>query len=184
MEKKNFEEALTLFAEAQRYCPDNREIVFYKTSALAGRYRQVAERMRGQVPSQLQTMKAEYDVAIKRHRHDHFLHFYRGLIELFAHDYVSALNDLDKAVRSSDEPNAKYHMYKALTYACMSMFKEALKDFSIAIKMKDDYLLAYYNRGKCAYLLGNTDLAFMDFQRLIVLTPVLLSPISFTFLFI
>ena len=30
---------------------------------------------------------------------------------------------------------------------------------------------AYLNRGKCAYLIGDTGLAFMDFQKIIILEP-------------
>ena len=37
------------------------------------------------------------------------------------------------------------------------------------------FLQAYLNRGKCAYLIGDTGLAFMDFQKLIVLEPVIIS---------
>ena len=38
-------------------------------------------------------------------------------------------------------------------------------------RMNKDLLDAYLNRGKCAYLIGDTGLAFMDFQKLIVLEP-------------
>ena len=60
-----------------------------------------------------------------------------------------------------------------LAYGCMNLLKEAINDFTIALKFKNDYLEAYYNRGKCAYLLGNTDLAFSDFQKLLLIKPVL-----------
>ena len=52
------------------------------------------------------------------------------------------------------------------------MFKEAITDLSIAINLNANLLDAYLNRGKCAYLIGDTGLAFMDFQKLIVIDPV------------
>ena len=51
------------------------------------------------------------------------------------------------------------------------MFKEAITDLSIAINIDKDLIDAYLNRGKCAYLIGDTSLAFMDFQKIIVLQP-------------
>jgi hypothetical protein len=43
------------------------------------------------------------------------------------------------------------------------MFKEAITDLSIALNLNKNLLDAYLNRGKCAYLVGDTGLAFMDF---------------------
>lgn len=51
------------------------------------------------------------------------------------------------------------------------MFKEAITDLSISINIDKDLIDAYLNRGKCAYLIGDTSLAFMDFQKIIVLQP-------------
>jgi tetratricopeptide (TPR) repeat protein len=52
------------------------------------------------------------------------------------------------------------------------MFQEAIADFTKAIELDEDVSDAYFNRGKCAYLLGDTALAFLDFQKLILLEPV------------
>ena len=51
------------------------------------------------------------------------------------------------------------------------MFPEAVKDLTAAITLDEDSLEAYLNRGKCAYLLGDTPLAFLDFQKLIMIEP-------------
>lgn len=64
-----------------------------------------------------------------------------------------------------------HYLARGRCYACLSMFKEAITDLSIAINLNKDLLDAYLNRGKCAYLIGDTGLAFMDFQKLIVLEP-------------
>jgi len=43
------------------------------------------------------------------------------------------------------------------------MFQEAIRDLSKAIELDEDISDAYFKRGKCAYLLGDTALAFLDF---------------------
>jgi hypothetical protein len=47
-----------------------------------------------------------------------------------------------------------------------------MKDLSIALNLDDSLQDAYIFRGKCAYLLGDNNLAFLDFQRLILTDPV------------
>jgi tetratricopeptide (TPR) repeat protein len=66
-------------------------------------------------------------------------------------------------IEKSDETNAVYYPARGRCYACLSMFKEAITDLSIAININKDLIDAYLNRGKCAYLIGDTGLAFMDF---------------------
>ena len=43
-----------------------------------------------------------------------------------------------------------------------------MKDLSIALELDDTLHEAYIFRGKCAYLLGDNNLAFHDFQKLII----------------
>ena len=58
------------------------------------------------------------------------------------------------------------------------MLKEAITNLSIAINLNKDLLdvsktktnlFRHLNRGKCAYLIGDTGLALMDFQKIIVI---------------
>ena len=177
MQEKKHEEALAKFSEAQNIFPKNREIVFYKTSAMVLHFICSTENMQlssKQKATYINAIKAEFDSSIKLFKYDHFLHFYRGLLSLYAKDYDSALSDFDTSIKVNDEPCAQYHLFRGLTYACVSCFKEAMKDLTLAIKLKETLMLAYYNRGKCAYLLGETNMAFMDFQKLILLRPVLI----------
>jgi tetratricopeptide (TPR) repeat protein len=43
-----------------------------------------------------------------------------------------------------------------------------MKDLSIALNLDDSLQEAYIYRGKCAYLLGDNNLSFRDFQSLIM----------------
>eukprot|EP00826_Nyctotherus_ovalis_P052261 TRINITY_DN6602_c0_g2_i1.p1 TRINITY_DN6602_c0_g2~~TRINITY_DN6602_c0_g2_i1.p1 ORF type:complete len:130 (+),score=34.31 TRINITY_DN6602_c0_g2_i1:77-466(+) len=114
----------------------------------------------------------EYDTAIKTHKLDHFLYFYRGLIHLYTKQFDRAINDFTRAIKHNDIASSKYHMYLGLTYGCANLLTEAMSHLSTSVKLKDDYLLAYYNRGKCAYLQGDVDQAFADFQKLLLIKPV------------
>ena len=53
-----------------------------------------------------------------------------------------------------------------------------MKDLTIALNIDETLQDGYIFRGKCAYLLGDNNLAFLDFQRLILSDPV----ISFIFI--
>jgi tetratricopeptide (TPR) repeat protein len=85
--------------------------------------------------------------------------------------FYDAICDLDNVIEKDEDTHAKYYLGRGRAYACLSMFKEAITDLSIAINIDKDLTDAYLNRGKCAYLIGDTSLAFMDFQKLIILQP-------------
>ena len=63
-------------------------------------------------------------------------------------------------------------MARGRCYACLNLLQEANKDLSIALNLDDTVQEAYVNRGKCAYLMGDNNLAFLDFQKLILTDPV------------
>jgi tetratricopeptide (TPR) repeat protein len=98
--------------------------------------------------------------------------YLRGLLNFSLHYFYDAIIDLEMVIEKADDANAKHYLARGRCYACLSMFKEAITDLSIAINLNGNLLDAYLNRGKCAYLIGDTGLAFMDFQKLIVIDPV------------
>ena len=59
-------------------------------------------------------------------------------------------------------------MARGRCYACLSMLDEALNDLTVALELDETLLEAYIFRGKCAYLHGDNNLAFHDFQKLII----------------
>lgn len=64
-----------------------------------------------------------------------------------------------------------FYLARGRTYACLSILTEAMKDLSIALNLDETLQQAYVFRGCCAYLLGDNNLAFLDFQRLILSDP-------------
>jgi len=84
------------------------------------------------------------------------------------HDFYSALSDFNVAIQEEEEATGQFHLARGRTYACLSILDEALKDLSVALELDETLLEAYIFRGKCAYLLGDNNLAFHDFQKLII----------------
>lgn len=174
MQEKKCKEALKEFVAASQVLQSNKEIVFYKTSAMIMLFLSNSRKDLN-LPANKECFRAvlkEYDAAIKTHKLDHFLYFYRGLAHLYTKQFDRAISDFARAVKHNDVASSKYHMYLGLAYGCANLLAEAMSHLSTSVKIKDDYLLAYYNRGKCAYLQGDVDQAFADFQRLLLIRPV------------
>ena len=116
--------------------------------------------------------KAVLDQALARApSREKSLVYYRGVLQFYLHQFFEAMEDFDSLIGDEEEANAKFFLARGRAYACLSMFPEAIKDLTAAIAMDEDLLDAYLNRGKCAYLLGDTALAFLDFQKLILIEP-------------
>ena len=109
--------------------------------------------------------------AIELNKDDLSLYYYRGLLLFYLHKFFEAFLDFDFIVEKEEEPLCKYYLARGKWYACLSMFPEAVKDLTAAITLDEDCLNGYLNRGKCAYLLGDTPLSFLDFQKLIMIEP-------------
>ena len=89
--------------------------------------------------------------------------YMRGIVKFYLHMFYEALIDLDAVVEMDDDPPAKHYLARGRCHSCLSMFQEAISDLSKAIELDEDCADAYFNRGKCAYLLGDTAVAFLDF---------------------
>lgn len=101
------------------------------------------------------------------------LYFFRGLLNFQLHLFYEALQDFNQAIETEEDPTASYYLARGRCYACLSILTEAMKDLSVALNLDETLQDAYIYRGKCAYLLGDNNLAFLDFQRLILTDPVL-----------
>jgi tetratricopeptide (TPR) repeat protein len=91
------------------------------------------------------------------------LNFFRGLLYFQMHMFYEALKDFNVAIEEEEEPTASYYLARGRCYACLSILTEAMKDLSIALNLDESLQEAYIFRGKCAYLLGDNNLAFLDF---------------------
>ena len=93
----------------------------------------------------------------------------RSHLNFYLHEFYESLCDIDavieieKAASGEEEPNASDLLQRGRCHACLSMFKEAISDFTRVIELDDDLFDAYFFRGKCAYLSGDSSQAFLDF---------------------
>lgn len=99
------------------------------------------------------------------------LYFFRGLLHFQMQFFYEALADFNKAIEIEEESSAYFFLARGRTYACLSILTEAMKDLSVALNLDETLQQAYIYRGKCAYLIGDNNLAFLDFQRLILTDP-------------
>lgn len=91
------------------------------------------------------------------------LYFFRGLLNFHMHKFYDALADFNTAISLEEESTPSFFLARGRTYACLSILTEAMKDLSIALQLDETLQDAYIFRGKCAYLLGDNNLAFLDF---------------------
>lgn len=99
------------------------------------------------------------------------LYFFRGLLNFQLHRFYESVQDFNEAINQEQDTTPMHYLARGRSYACLSILTEAMKDISIALNLDETLLQAYQFRGCCAYLLGDNNLAFLDFQRLILSDP-------------
>ena len=111
----------------------------------------------------LKDAKRDLNRALSNSPKDMHVLYLRGLLNFALNFFFDAIVDIEVVIEKSEDATSNHYLARGRCYACLSMFKEAITDLSIAINLNKDCLDAYLNRGKCAYLIGDTGLAFMDF---------------------
>ena len=66
--------------------------------------------------------------------------YFRGILNFALHGFYDAITDFETVIEKSEETNAKYYLARGRCHACLSMFKEAITDLSIAINLNKDLL--------------------------------------------
>jgi len=168
----NYSKALDYANDTIKEYDKNKCIKAYRIIIMIQQYIQLHINSPDESEQLLNNTFKEFNTFVNQNNQEHQFLFLRGCLLLYKKEFVTALEDFDNAIKINDESNSDYHLMRGICYACLSLFKEALADFSLTIKMKENCLLAYLNRGKSAYLLGDSSLAFEDFQKLLSLRPV------------
>jgi|TARA_B110000285_G_scaffold232861_1_gene305065 tetratricopeptide (TPR) repeat protein len=169
-ELKEFENAISFFGKAAQKQSKKRDPFLLRAMAIV-QYT-VNKPIKPKTKIQmLKDAKKDLHRALEQSPKDESVLFLRGILNFALHRFYDAISDFERVIEKAEETNAIHYLARGRCYACLSMFKEAITDLSIAINLNKDLLDAYLNRGKCAYLIGDTGLAFMDFQKLIVLEP-------------
>ena len=84
--------------------------------------------------------KKDLDLALKYSPKDYAVLYYRGLLNFYLHNFFDAITDFDTVIEKAEDTNAKYYLARGRCYACLSMFKEAITDLSIAINLDKNCL--------------------------------------------
>lgn len=66
--------------------------------------------------------------------------YFRGILNFALHYFYDAITDFETVIEKSEETSAKFYLARGRCYACLSMFKEAITDLSIAINLNKDLL--------------------------------------------
>jgi tetratricopeptide (TPR) repeat protein len=162
LELKEFESSISFFTKASQCQPKKRDPFLLRAMAVI-QYT-VNKPIKPNTKIQmLKDAKRDLNRALEYSPKDESVLYLRGILNFSLHRFYDAICDFERVIEKSDETNAVYYLARGRCYACLSMFKEAITDLSIAININKDLIDAYLNRGKCAYLIGDTGLAFMDF---------------------
>ena len=66
--------------------------------------------------------------------------YYRGLLNFALHYFYDAITDFELVIEKSEDTHSKFYLSRGRCYACLSMFKEAITDLSIALNINKDLL--------------------------------------------
>lgn len=96
----------------------------------------------------------------------------RGLMNMERNEFVSAIQDLDSALKYSRSGN-KYDLflYRGMTLSALKRNKEAIDMFNRCVQLKPSDASAYYNRGRVYYQLKDFKTATANFDTAITLKP-------------
>ncbi len=165
IDNEQLDQAIKCINKALELFPNNKETRFYRITIQVGKFKD------SDAPELREEISKSLDGFIKEKKNEHMLYYFRGIFGLYKQEFMNALRDFEKAIGYCDNVVAKYYIGRARCYACLSMFKEAIKDLSVAIDANDSIVDAYILRGKCAFISGDTKQAFMDFQKVIKMRP-------------
>jgi len=162
LNQNEYENAISFFTKASQKISTNRDPFLLRSISIV-RYALHKPIKPKTKTKMLKDAKRDLNKALKNASKDWNVLYLRALKNFALHYFYDAISDIEMVIEKSEEASAKHYLARGRCYACLSMFKEAITDLSIAINLNKDCLDAYLNRGKCAYLIGDTGLAFMDF---------------------
>lgn len=169
--QKKYEESLEVLNKASDLLPEVKESYAYKFLAHISQYLSLDRTEQTFKSGSLRCMKsarAEIDMALAKAKKNADLHYYKGILELAQSRYTESLQEFLKTIKYADDSTARDYFAKGLAEAFLGLFKEAVEDLEITIKLDPCFADAYLLKGKCMYLLGDLNGAFASYQQLIM----------------
>ncbi|CAG9315165.1 unnamed protein product [Blepharisma stoltei] len=163
--EKDADSALKLFKAANEKFPKNVEPFAYEAAVLlhaARRHKKIllADQAKDLLTKAIEFREAESD-----------LYFFRGVTSYYLDKPIESIHDYEEAIEKADDNVPIHFIARGLCYIQLKLIQEAIQDFTIALQLDENLAEAYYYRGRCAFLTGDTTLAFLDFQKLILAKP-------------
>lgn len=158
---KDSNESLKFLEEANKDFPKNIEPLAYQAAVILAQARKSSNKKLGE------KAKSLLDKAIVLRDSDSDLYYFRGLVLYYLNKPIEAVPDYEIAIDKAEDNMPIHFISRGLCYAQLKLLKEAVQDFSIAIQLDENSSDAYFYRGRCAYLLDDSQLAFQDFQKMI-----------------
>ena len=159
--EKEPDEALALLEEAEKDFSRNIEPLAYQAAVILSQARKTSNRKLAE------KAKGLLDKAIILRDSDSDLYYFRGLVLYYLNKPIEAVPDYEIAIDKAEDNMPIHFISRGLCYAKLKLLKEAVQDFSIAIQLDENLSDPYFYRGRCAYLLDDSQLAFQDFQKMI-----------------
>ncbi len=152
----NYQKALQDNDQAIRLQPDN-PFLYSKRGMLHVRMKQY------------QLAVLSFDEAIRRAPDNAFAYNSRGLANARLGKHQNAIRDYSEAIRLKPD-SADLYSSRAGSYSALRIYDRAIEDYNKAISLQEDYSY-YLSRGNTYGIIGQSNLAIRDFDRVIQLKP-------------
>lgn len=143
LEKKEYENAISFFSKAQQKIAGNRDPYFLRAVSTVrfALHKPIKAITRTKM---MRDAKRDLNRALKHSPKDYQVMYFRGILNFALHYFYDAITDFETVIEKSEETSAKFYLARGRCYACLSMFKEAITDLSIAINLNKDLLDVNY----------------------------------------
>ncbi|CAG9324004.1 unnamed protein product [Blepharisma stoltei] len=160
-------QAMNYFKKAHGHFPKNLEPQLYQACLL------VQEAFSRSPISQTSLTEAEslIDRGTRAREIESEAYFFRSVIKYLTGKFKEAFEDAKTTIEKAEDNHDNHYIIRGLIHASLKMYKEAIQDFRVAQQLSEELGYLYSYRGRCSYLMGDTNLAFSDFQKLMLACP-------------
>ncbi len=139
LDNKEYETAISFFTKASQKIPGHRDPYFLRAVSIVkyALHKPIKPITKSKM---LRDARRDLNRALKHSPKDYQVMYFRGILNFALHYFYDAITDFEKVIEKAEEASAKYYLARGRCYACLSMFKEAITDLSIAINLNKDCL--------------------------------------------
>lgn len=117
------------------------------------------------VPAKIKQAEGLIETAVAMRDPDSELLFYRAIIRYLRGHFHESLEDMKQCIEKAEDNISEHYTMRGLCNGSLKSYKEAIQDFTIALQLNEKAYQVYSYRGRCAYMIDDTSLAFSDYQK-------------------